>query len=342
MKTPFLALGLASSILCVSAIAGGNDSLSTSDVLVEIDGAKITLGQFEQKESTALFQARNTYYEAQRKAADAFVDQYLLEKQAQKENVTIPELLERHVNSTIAKDPSEETFRVFYEALPGNQNYEAVKAQMVEHLRQVRIDKAKAAYMKSLRDAASIDVKLEAPRAPVSLKDTPVRGSLNAPVTIVEFADYECPYCQQAQPALNKFEAEYKGKVAFAYKDTPLPMHPHAEKAAEATHCAEKQGKYWEFHDAIFDGKKLDVSDLKETARALKLDGEAFDKCLDAGDFAELVKAQLTEAQSYKLQGTPSFFINGRFYEGVLTYDQLRKAADEELGKTAPSPVAQR
>lgn len=336
LKTLF-PLGLASAVFCVSAIAASADASARRDsVLLEIDGTKITLGEFEQK-SNALIQARNNFYEAEKKAADAFIDEYLLERQAKQEHMTVPELLEKHVNSQIPKEPSEEALRMFYEAMDTKQPYEKIRQQMIDHLRQIRIDKAKVAYLKMLRDEAKIAVLLEAPRAPVVLKDTPVRGSLSAPVTVVEYADFECPYCQQEQSALSKVEEEYKGKVAFAYKDMPLPMHTHAEKAAEAAHCAGAQGKYWEFHDALYQKKQLEVAQLKETARELKLDGDAFDKCLDSGETAGLVKAQLGEAQDYKMQGTPTFFINGRLYEGVLSYDQLHAAIDEELHAASPA-----
>jgi protein-disulfide isomerase len=176
---------------------------------------------------------------------------------------------------------------------------------------------------------------LPPPRADIKLENTPVLGAQNAPVTFVEYADYECPYCQQVAPAVQKLETEYKGRVAFAFKDYPLPMHPHAEKAAEAAHCAGVQGKYWDYHDALFASKQLDVPQLKEQARKLNLDGAAFDKCLDSGAQAGTVKAQLAESQSLGLQGTPTFFINGRYLSGSATYELLRDAIDQELA-TAP------
>jgi protein-disulfide isomerase len=332
MIKSFLTLGLISSTLCISAFAAENDD----PVIVEIDGTKITLGEFEQKQPNVLFQARNTFYDTERKAADKFVDTYLLERQAQKENLTVPELIERHAKAALPPDPSDDALRVFYEGIPKvQQSFEEIRTRILDTIRQTRLEKAKAAYLKSLRDAAKVAVMISAPRAPVSLKDTPIRGAAKAPVTIVEFADYECPYCQQIHAVLEKVEADYKDKIAFAYKDTPLPMHSHAEKAAEAAHCAGTQGKYWEYHDALFEGRKLETAQLKDTARSLNLDGEAFDKCLDSGETSEIVKSQLSEATTYNIQGTPSFLINGRFFEGVLTYDQLRTAIEEELSASS-------
>src|SRR5262249_15792622 len=163
-----------------------------------------------------------------RKALDEAIDQYLLERQAQKENLTTTALLERHVNSKIAKDPSEEVLRVYYEGIDTNDPFDAVRDKIVEHLRQRRLAKAKSADIQPLRSQAKITIRLAPPRAQVTLKDTPIRGVQDARVLIVEYADYECPYCQQIQPALDRLEAEYKGKLGFVYKDVPLPMHPHA------------------------------------------------------------------------------------------------------------------
>jgi protein-disulfide isomerase len=167
-----------------------------------------------------------------------------------------------------------------------------------------------------------------------------VRGVPDAPIVSVEYSDYECPYCQQTQAALDKIEAEYKGKIAFAYKDFPLPMHPHAEKAAEAAHCAGVQGKYWQFHDQLFKTKQLEVAQLKESARALNLNSKEFDECLDSGSQAEAVKTQSADGKSLQLQGTPSFLINGRFFNGGLSYDDLHGIIEEEL-KSASAPVKQ-
>jgi protein-disulfide isomerase len=333
MTKALLTVSLFSTTLGVLALAqpGGEPKSIGSPVLVEIDGTKITLADFEQKRPSGLFNARNSFYEAERKAVDEFVGDYLLEQQAKKEKLTVSELLQRHVNDALPKDPSDEALRVYYEGLDVPQPFEAVRDQILQHLRERRIAKAKAAYVQSLRSQAAIAMRLTPPRATVSLKDAQIRGVLDAPVTVVEYADYECPYCQQIQPTLDRLEKEFKGKLAFAYKEVPLPNHPHAQKAAEAARCAGVQGKYWDYHDLLYSTKKLEVANLKETARTLQLDGKSFDKCLDSGEQSEAVKTQLAEGQALGLQGTPSFFINGRLFSGGLTYEQLAAVVEEEL-----------
>ena len=319
------------------AAAFADEPSSNSAVVLEINGTKFTFSEFEQKRPAALFQARNTFYQSARKAADEFVDSYLLEQQANAEHITVAELLERHVNSVITKDPPEDALRVYYEGVDPTEPYEAVRPQILSHIRQKRLDKAKAEYLKTLHSQAKVAIRMSPPRASISLKDTPLRGPQDAPVTIIEYADYECPYCQQIQPVLDKLETEYKGKVAFAYKDAPLPMHSHAQKAGEAARCAGAQGKYWEYHDLLFASKALDIPQLKEAAANLKLDTQAFDKCLNSGEQEKAVKTQLAEAQTFQLQGTPSFFINGIFFSGSLTSEQFHTVIDDELAAASTS-----
>jgi protein-disulfide isomerase len=313
-----------------------------SAAVLEVDGVKFSLVDFESRRPTALFQARNTFYETQRKALEEFVEEYLLEQQAKKESVTVTQLLERHVNNTIAKDPSDEVLRVYYEGVDTAEPFEAVRDRIVDALRQRRIAKARTAYVQSLRDQAKVAILLSPPRAQMSLKDTPVRGQTDAPLMLVEFADYECPFCQEIKPTLDKLLQEFPGKIALAFKDAPLPMHRNAQKAAEATRCAEAQGKYWEYHDLLFSRRQLDLTALKEHARGLGLDTKAFDQCLDSGAKADLVKASMSEATGLGLRGTPSFFLNGRQFSGALTLEKFRGIVAEEISSRTDLPRAAR
>ncbi|HME06743.1 MAG TPA: DsbA family protein [Bryobacteraceae bacterium] len=336
IRKTLLTLGFVCSALVPASFAAAMaGDVSPDAPLVAIDGNKLTLADLERMHPSALFHARNTFYEGQKKVVLSFVDDYLLQREAQKENLTVEQLLDRHVNSTIAKDPSEEALRVYYEGVDTTEPYEKVREQIVGHLREVRIAKAKAAYMASLRQNAKIELLISPPRAEVAVKEIPVRGDAHAPVTIVEYADYECPYCQVAEPILQKVLAENQGKVDLIYKDVPLPMHAHAQKASEAALCAGDQGKFWEYHDHLYATKQFELQQLKAGARQLKLDGESFDKCLDAGDHAEKVKGTLKEGQQFGLEGTPSFFVNGRFVSGNLSAEDWRKMIDAEVTAAA-------
>jgi protein-disulfide isomerase len=310
---------------------------NSATAIVEIDGVKLTLGDFEAKRPGGLFQARNNYHEAERRAIDEFVNQWLIEREAAKEKVSVAELLERNINSAGFKTPSEETLRVYYEGVDTTEPFENVREKILEAIRTRRIARTKNAYIESLRSKAKVVLALDPPRAPISLKSNALRGPADAPVTIVEFADYECPYCQQIQPAVEKLIKEYSGKVAFAFKDLPLPSHAHAQKAAEGARCAGVQGKYWEFHDQLFANHQYDVPKMKDIAVELKLDAKAFNTCLDAGQQNEAVQADFNESQVLGLPGTPAFFVNGRLINpnGAVSYDIIRRLVDEELALSA-------
>lgn len=338
MKTIYnvFIVSLVSSALCAPAFAGAEDGSAATQpaaapVLVEIDGVKLTLADFGRKHPGGLFQASQNFFAAERKVVDGWIDEYLLEREAKKEGLTVDQLLDRHVNSAAAKEPSEEALRAYYDGADVDQPYETLRQQIIDRIREGRISKAKTAYMKSLRDQAQISFRFGAPRAPIDLKDTPIRGAADAPVMIVEYADYECPYCQQAQTIIEQIEKEFKGKIAFAYKDLPLPGHAHAQKAAEASHCAGAQGQYWEYHDLLFKTKGTDIPQLKAHARELKLDGDAFDKCLDSGAQADRVKASFKEGVGFGLPGTPGFFVNGLVYATTLSVEQFREIIGQEL-----------
>ncbi len=172
----------------------------------------------------------------------------------------------------------------------------------------------------------------------VSLDDDPILGDPNAPVTIIEFSDYQCPFCSKFLiDTLPLIKTQYidTGKVKFVYRDFPLSsIHPYAQKAAEAAECADVQGKYWEYHDNLFGNQNaLDIASLKKYAQDLKLNTDKFNTCLDSGEMAGEVANDLDDGIAAGVQGTPGFFINGRFLGGAYPFEQFKVIIDEELAK---------
>ena len=184
------------------------------------------------------------------------------------------------------------------------------------------------------------DGEEEAPQQKIDLSKVvtpsdPSRGPKNAKVTIVEFSDYECPFCgryyEETLPTLLK---EYGGKVRFIWKDFPLPMHSNAPKASEAAHCAGEQGKYWEFHDVLFQNQRaLAVDDLRQYAAGLNLDTQDFNACLDSGKFANKVKEDTNLGRSLGVNGTPSFFVNEERVVGAQPVEEFKRRIDAILAK---------
>lgn len=171
----------------------------------------------------------------------------------------------------------------------------------------------------------------------VSLDDDPMIGDENAPVTIVEFSDFECPFCQRFYDQTYKqLKTDYidTGKAKLVFRDLPLPMHANAQKAHEAGECADDQGKFWEYHDVLFENQaSLGVPALKNYAADLGLDTAAFNECLDSGKHADEVKKDLQDANNYGATGTPTFFINGMKLVGAQPYQAFKQAIDAELAE---------
>ena len=325
----------------VTAVSSPTPESPNTTILAEVDGRALTEADLDRKKVGTLLQARYNYYMSQRKALDQLVDDELIALAAERKHVPVDKFLEAEVYKGI-KDPTEDQLQVYYEGMETEESYVAVHDRLIEHIRQLRRDKARAAFVKTLHEQANLQILLSPPAADVNLQDVHVHGQKDAPVVLVEFADYECPYCQKVNPLLQKLKDEYGDKLAIAYKDFPLPMHHRAQKAAEAARCAGEQGKYWEYHDVLYYSRMLDISDLKKHAQVLKLDEAEFAKCLDSGSQAEAVKKDLEEGKALALPGTPSFFVNNHFFHGAVDYDTLREMVEQQLrAKSSPHSVVQ-
>jgi protein-disulfide isomerase len=160
----------------------------------------------------------------------------------------------------------------------------------------------------------------------------PARGEDKAPVTIVEFSDFQCPFCGRAEETVKLVLDKYKGKVRLVYRDYPLPFHNMAQKASEAAHCAGDQGKYWQMHEKLFANQTaLAVPQLKDHAKGLGLDASKFDKCLDSGEKTKIVDASKKAGDEAGVNGTPAFFINGRLISGARPFENFKEIIDYEL-----------
>jgi protein-disulfide isomerase len=178
----------------------------------------------------------------------------------------------------------------------------------------------------------------------VEVGNAPSRGPANAPVTLVAWSDFECPFCGRAAPTMKALEEEYRGRLRIAFKQQPLPMHPHARLAATAALAANEQGKFWEMHDLLFANQRaLDRTALEGYAQQLGLDLKSFRAALDGGKFDARMNAEMAEGSKIGASATPTFFVNGRPVVGALPIDHFRRIIDEELAKAGkPGTTAAR
>jgi protein-disulfide isomerase len=171
-------------------------------------------------------------------------------------------------------------------------------------------------------------------RYTVSTKGSPVRGNAEAKLAIVEFSDFQCPFCQRVGPTLDQIEQEYGDQVRIVFKHMPLGMHPQAPAAHAAAEAAHRQGKFWEMHDLIFaDQASMSPEKYVEYAKALGLDVDRFNSDVASADVKSRVEADIQEAAKLGVSGTPAFFVNGRFLSGAQPFPAFKQLIDQELGR---------
>jgi protein-disulfide isomerase len=266
----------------------------------------------------------------------------LLEQEAAKRNLSLAALLDSEINAKVAPVTDAE-IEAFYQAnrhqIPANDP--AIRTQIKNYLQQQRTAQRRQQFVQMLRTQAQVAVNLMPPRLRIqaSSAGAPFKGGANAPVTIIEFSDFHCPFCIRVQPTLAQVLARYGDKVKLVYRDLPLDqLHPQARRAAEAARCAQEQGKFWPFHDQLYSGN-TDTSPerFKALAQATGLELAAFESCLASGKQQALVQQSIEEATRLGLSGTPAFLINGRFLSGAQPFETFVAVIEEELARTRDS-----
>jgi protein-disulfide isomerase len=209
-----------------------------------------------------------------------------------------------------------------------------VREPIRNFLAQQRAQAARQAFLDSLKAKVPVRMTLEPPREKVSDAGRPSRGPAQATVEVIEFSDFQCPYCLRAHPIVAQVLQTYGDRIRFVYRNFPLPNHPDARPAAEAGDCAAEQGKFWPYYDRLFDHQdQLSVPDLKQHAAVLGLDAARFTACVDSRKYKNEVDADIAAGNDVGVTGTPAFFINGRPLDGAQPFEAFKAIIDEELAR---------
>jgi len=335
--------------LSLAAVASAQSlqSSKTSQSVAIVNGQAISEDELAPMVQGQLLPLRNQEYEIRRKALDSLIEQKLLEAAAKSKGLTTEQFLVQTVDAKVA-DPTDAEIQGFYMALRERitKPMDEVKPQLRDALKQAKIQQARQDYMKNLRAQANVAVLMSVPRVNVAYDPARLKGNPKAPVMIVEFSDYQCPYCHQAEPTVQAILAKYGDKVSLSYRDYPLRnIHDHAEIAAEASRCALEQGKFWDYHDQLFKVTNLDKQALIGYAKDAKLDDKQFEACLTSEKYKAQIDKDLDEGRKAGVNGTPAFFINGVFLSGAQGQESFTRAIDDELSKkpaTAAVPSSER
>jgi protein-disulfide isomerase len=320
-----------------SSTGGAAGGTAPDRVVATFNGGKITAGELETQARPQIAELENKMYQAKRQALEQMAMEKIVKAEADKAGLSEQDYIKKKLDEAPVQQPTEAQERQFYERLksggqiPPEATFESLKDRigqaLVNQQRQGQMQK----IVQDLQKQANLKIDLPQPRVQVAA-DGPARGPKDAPVTIVEFSDFECPYCGAAHDTVDQVMNTYAGKVRLVYRQFPLSFHPHAAKAAEASLCALDQGKFWEYHDALFKNqKKLEPADLKASATAVGMDGQKFGQCLDSGEKKKAVDADQQAGLQAGVGGTPAFFINGIFLNGAQPIDEFKKVIDGEL-----------
>jgi protein-disulfide isomerase len=283
-------------------------------------------------------------YEAERMAVEVKINNILLEAEAKRRNTTSEALFKTEVLDKITH-PTEAEVTKFYEENKARLNgaeLATVRADIVSYLEQPSRGKLEQAFVDKLRAGAQIRLMLTEPDAlveQVSTDDDPSRGNPSAPVTVIEFTDFQCPACRAIHPALDELLKSYGDRVRFVVRDYPLDQHPLARKAAEAAGAAHAQGKFFEYAALLFKNQEaLDVASLKKYAADLGLDQARFNTALDGGTYAAEVQKDVADGEKYGVDSTPTIFING-VRQRDLSPEGLRAGLERALAQAVKAPA---
>lgn len=316
----------------------GAKALDAKTVVAQVGGDTIRLADLDAKLADALCAARVEHaqklHEIRTAGLKNMLDERLIEAEAKRRGAADGQAMMKAVFEKIAP-PSDDAVRGFYDqnqARMGGRPFEQVGPQIKEYLLQQAREAEYDRFVASLRSAAKVTESLPPFRMSVAATG-PAKGPAKAPITIVEFADFECGYCAKAGATVAEVMKKYPGKIRLVFRDFPLGFHQNAVPAAVAARCAGLQGKYWEMHDALFAAGSLNAATYTELAKEIGLEPTAFATCQADPRHAAAVRADQADGAKAGVSGTPAFFINGVPLSGARPLEDFARIIDAELAR---------
>jgi protein-disulfide isomerase len=321
-----------------------------SNIVAKVAGTVITDKELETPIASRIYDLEKQIYQTKRQRLEKLLAEKALEEEARRRKITSKQLVNDEVLSKGIEVSDEEVDRYLLENRNRLQNQSGSTTDLRRRIK-VFLEHRKSyekvmQYAKSLEGQYGVTVFLKGPRPPhvkVDVQGNQALGPVNAPVTIVEFSDYQCPVCRRSHQVVRKIREMFRGRIRWIFKDYPLSMHKYAEKAAEAGRCAAEQGKFWEYQDALFaaDGE-LTQTRLHDYAVKLGLDADRFEQCLERGTYQKQVEQDIAEGKKVGVEGTPTFMINGRLISGYIALERFKTMIDEELKKAKSGAKVER
>jgi protein-disulfide isomerase len=329
-----------------AATAPPKAAAASSQVVATVGDQPITADDADARVKARLFKARQAEYDAQVDGIREAAFEMLQEREATKLGITREAYYRKEVTDKVVQPSDAEVqqiFTTYRTRLPKDDD--AAKTEVRRVLLNRNTTQRVEAFKAELFGGAKLRILVDPPRLDVpAAASSPSLGPATAGVTLVEFSDFQCPYCQRAQTTIKQLRSEYSDRVRFVFRQLPLGMHPQAHLAAEAALCASDQGKYWEAREWMFSHQGGVTADaLKAWAKDAGLDAGAFATCLDSDAHAKEIDADMQTAEALGTASTPTFFVNGRLIEGAYPIEQFRSVIDDELARVKPpAPTSSR
>lgn len=329
-------------ILALTACEASHRSESEMQLAGRVGTDHITLAEVDARVQVDDPEAWLTLYQARNRALEAIVEKRLLAMEAEREGVEIGALLAREIAARVMPVDDGDV-AAFYEKNReqiGGHTLEDVRGQLRDYLIASAARQARASYVADLSALAGVEVLIELPRHQLVVgADEPAKGPVDAPVVIVEYSDFQCPFCRRTQTTLAQIAETYGDQVRHVFRDFPLAMHKDAHRAAQAAQCAHEQGAFWTYGEILFENMRLLGDEhLQRYAEKIGLDTVAFGECLTTDRYVEAIDADMASGQAYGVTGTPAFLINGRFLSGAQPLAAFRDIIDDELRRLGLGP----
>ncbi|OUR96577.1 hypothetical protein A9Q84_09520 [Halobacteriovorax marinus] len=286
-----------------------------------------------------LYEAELKVFEIKMNKMKAKVLEVLMGQDPKKKGLTNDEYLEKHVTANVKVTSKQVAAFVKERKIPKEHLNDQMKSRIKQYLIIEQKKKAIDTWLASKTKSTPVEVYFSKPERPVFsvvAGDAPFTGGADAKVEVIEFSDFQCPFCSKGANIMNDLKKKYGNKIKIVFKNFPLPFHNHAKKAAEAALCVHEQDqkKFWAMHDAMFaDQTKLDREGLVASAKKLKVKMDQFTKCLDSDKYAAKVAATMEEGKKIGVKSTPAFFVNGKMVNGAHPIEVFSELIDQELAK---------
>jgi predicted DsbA family dithiol-disulfide isomerase len=307
-------------------------------VVASVDGAEITLKQVDDSVGTRIYPLQQQLYAIRKAALENLVTAKILESEARARNVPIEELRRQLTLGEFSV-----THAQVEEAYTQNASFFASMSPD-EARERLRLDLENQARMKhyrtsleALRKKWTVKLSFPPPLFVSELDDgvSPAKGSAKPLVTIVEFSDFECPFCRDVQATLKQVMQTYRKDVRLVFKHLPLEGHRNSLSAARAAYCAAEQDRFWQFHDALFAARDLSPAVIDELAVSLGLGVPKFQACMTSEQSRSAIVKDIETARLFRIESTPSFIVNGKLIKGALSFAEFQKIIERELGQRA-------